>query len=76
MERKSLSMKKSLRKCLATYSISNSFEIEILSIDYCNNAVIWKWSDNEKEHSSKYKDIAGKLRFRANRTWIALDDCM
>lgn len=69
-------MAKSIRRCLAAYSMASSFGVEVVSIDYCNEAIIWRWSNEDKEHSSKYRDVAGKLCFRANRVWIPLDDCL
>ena len=54
----------------AVYPISARFGIEIL--DANNSYVIWRWS-NENEVR---KSIVHGNRFRANRIWISLDDCM
>lgn len=67
-------MAKSIRRCLATYSAAGPFGVEVLSVDYRNEAIIWRWSNENKEHSSKYKDIAGRLCFRVNRIWVPLDE--
>ena len=54
----------------AVYPMSTSFGIEIL--DANDSYVTWKWSNENKAR----KSIIRGNRFRANRIWISLDDCM
>ena len=63
---------------IATYSVTASFGIGIiiLNIDSSSEEVTWKWSNDTSVHTSLLRDIRGVPSFRANRVWIALDDCM
>ena len=67
-------------KPIAVYSMTNSFGIEIMSMD--DFKVRWRWSNDRKVRTSVIQEKLDKdtgrpaFRFRANRCWIRLDECM
>lgn len=62
----------------AACAMSASFGIEILDVEHgTTEKVAWRWPGEKKIHKSRVQETAdGKLRFRANRQWILLDECM
>ena len=57
---------------IAVYPMTAGFGVEIVIVSDDNDYVVWKWTNELGVHRSSLKD--GK--FRANRTWISLDECM
>ena len=62
----------------AAYVKSAGFGIEILDVEHgTEDKIVWRWPGEKKIHKSRLQETAdGKLRFRVNRHWILLDDCM
>lgn len=57
-----------VRRPIAVQGLSNGFGIEILQID--DEKVVWKWSNETREHTSMLDD-AGEA-FRTGRVWRRL----
>lgn len=64
-------------KPCAVYSISSNFGIEIMGVETgLDESVEWRWMKEKKVHKSKVKEVDGELKFRVNRNWISLDECV
>lgn len=59
-----------VRRPIAVQGLSNGFGIEVLQIDY--EKVVWRWSNERKERTSKI-DETGEA-FRTGRVWRRLAD--
>ena len=62
---------------IAVYSASLGESIEILKVQYgIRDVIFWRWSKEKRIHKSLINDIGDKVKFRVNRQWIALDECI
>lgn len=59
-----------VKRPIAVQGLSNGFGIEILQID--DEKVVWRWSNEKKERTSKV-DETGEA-FRTGRVWRRLTD--
>lgn len=62
---------------IAAYSMGSGKDIEILKVQYgIRDVIFWRWSKEKRVHKSLINDFGDKVKFRVNRQWIALDDCI
>ena len=59
-----------VRRPIAVQGLSNGFGIEILQIE--DERVVWRWSNEKKERTSKIDET--REAFRTGRVWRRLAD--